>query len=566
MASRLESLPHPILEECGWHVALSSKWGSLGNLPSLLLSSRRLHAALSYPSSTSLYARLFGAIFPVNHFFAPSPSMTDATVAKELVERFRTIRRVRMCLLDEGFVPVDLWRLYLMLLESDGALVEPFHKIGLPIYLTSFYQTCLYRFANKNQGWPRTDDVAALAMWVSWYTMTEESIHAESMETREEVLTRIRPFAMNCLQMSTSLRALSSLSEAGSRDISGLSAQALCNVTHFSQRLILSCPNLSSAAILLTFARKDALVLRTPQHLNPAVPHQGAGPTYQDCRQFQMQSKPKSSPPIALRRQTLPPHGVSGPAVCSDDIRRLFFVHRFQDTLEGRSLYTPGRMSGSWSGKLFVSPLIRCCSGITAAQLPDFLCQRPLQCNLREYIRHDANPGRPQHQDVWRASDDDAVSWCQDMQRFDIVRQTNSIELHERVSGRILRYELMPTPHVGSIYGSGSSQTEDVVIAGETDSEHDRAWGAFLFFGTVRLQDGRVILRRYPVRKRNDDPSQPEFGAWVFEGYVHAGSTFVGRWRPDPTLHSSGGCEGIFRLNKRVQDRPFIEAGIRASL
>ncbi|KZT22999.1 hypothetical protein NEOLEDRAFT_575214 [Neolentinus lepideus HHB14362 ss-1] len=562
MAPRLDTLPHSILEECAFRVALSSEWGSLGDLPNLLLTSRRLYATLTYPLCVSLYARLFCALFPVNHFIAPSPSITDVVLAQELVDRLRIIRRVRRCQLDDNYIRIDLWRLYFMLLESDGAIAERLQEIGLPRFLVAFYRSQLYRSATQNHDLPLANDISAIAVWLSWYTMSEEPLHTESVETREEVLTRIRPFTMNCPQMNSSLRTLSAISDAGVT-LSGHHAQDLCDVTHFSQRLTLSCPNLSSAAILLTFARKDALVVHTPQHLNIGVSYQGRGPTIQDCYQFQAQSKATSSPSLAFRTQTLSIHGFSGQTVCPDDLRRLF-SHRLRNTLYEGSLYALGRMSGSWSGKLLVSPVIPRSSGATAAGLPDFLCQRPFQCNLREYIRYHANLEQSQSQDVWRINDDDIVSWCQDMQRFDVLHRTGSLELHERASGRIERYELVPPAPVGGIDTFQSSQPADVLIAGETDLEHDRAWGAFVFFGRVRLRDGWVILKRQP--KRIDDPAQPEFGTWLFEGYVRAGSIFVGRWRPDPTLHPSGGCEGIFRLNKIAQDRLRIQGGIRAVL
>ena len=43
------------------------------------------------------------------------------------------------------------------------------------------------------------------------------------------------------------------------------------------------------------------------------------------------------------------------------------------------------------------------------------------------------------------------------------------------------------------------SQYDDVVITGETDFEHAKAWGEFKFFGRVRSFDGLIVMVRISV-------------------------------------------------------------------
>ncbi|EPQ55878.1 hypothetical protein GLOTRDRAFT_129089 [Gloeophyllum trabeum ATCC 11539] len=548
MAFRFSTLPPAILEECTFHVATSSGWDSSADLRSLLSVSRGLAATLSPASAPELYARIFCAYFPVTHFIAPSPALTDASLAEELIERLRLVHRIRSCRFEENTIRADMWRLQLMILESNGATIESLQRVGISSFLTTFLQT---RFYPAGHGWPLADDVRSLAMWLAWYTSSAESLKSESLETREQVLTRVRPFAMACPQMASSLRAFSSLSEAGGlSDINGRSAQRLCAVTSFSQTLTLSCPDLSSAAILLTFARKNALVVHIPQHLNRGMVSQGTGPTYKDCYQFQAQSIVLLRSPSVLRNQTLVSNGRGqslGQGECECDLRRLFIGVGHRDSEESapeRPLYLLGKLTGSWVGKILVAPPMAISSAASAAQLPDFICQRPLRCNIREYLRHDSSTEISQRADRWCLNDENALSFCQDIQRFRVVHAQDSIELHEKTSGQIQRYSLAE----GGARVTRSGWPADVLIAGETDAEHDRAWGAFVYIGKVRVRDGWVVLKRQP--KRPNDESQPEYGSWVFEGYVHAGSSFVGRWRPDPTLDASGNCEGIFQLKK----------------
>ncbi|KAH8114870.1 hypothetical protein DFH11DRAFT_1590158 [Phellopilus nigrolimitatus] len=88
----------------------------------------------------------------------------------------------------------------------------------------------------------------------------------------------------------------------------------------------------------------------------------------------------------------------------------------------------------------------------------------------------------------------------------------------------------------------------DIVITGETDFVHGRAWGFYRFVGRIRDEDGLVILLRIP-----EAPNTLGAGTFVFRGYIHSNQNFVGRWRaanepPDmPTA-----LEGSFSLCKRA--------------
>jgi len=97
----------------------------------------------------------------------------------------------------------------------------------------------------------------------------------------------------------------------------------------------------------------------------------------------------------------------------------------------------------------------------------------------------------------------------------------------------------------------------------------DAAWGAYIFFGRIRLSDGLVTLTRKPVSRALSDgigerltrhdytkkyAGDEGHGTWIFEGYMHSRRSLVGRWR------SFGGSEhesigGIFSLTK-VEEPP----------
>ena len=64
----------------------------------------------------------------------------------------------------------------------------------------------------------------------------------------------------------------------------------------------------------------------------------------------------------------------------------------------------------------------------------------------------------------------------------------------------------------------------DIVLVGETDTQHAQAWHRYWFYGCVREWNELIALARIPV-------NNPHLGARVFLGYVVGGQTLVGNWR-----------------------------------
>ncbi|KAI0035162.1 hypothetical protein K488DRAFT_43975, partial [Vararia minispora EC-137] len=75
------------------------------------------------------------------------------------------------------------------------------------------------------------------------------------------------------------------------------------------------------------------------------------------------------------------------------------------------------------------------------------------------------------------------------------------------------------------------SGIQDIIFTGETDHEHGLAWGQYKVFGRLRAWDGLIALVRIP--------SNPNFATWVFRGYLHYESVFVGSWRGMTNMHNA---------------------------
>ena len=84
----------------------------------------------------------------------------------------------------------------------------------------------------------------------------------------------------------------------------------------------------------------------------------------------------------------------------------------------------------------------------------------------------------------------------------------------------------------------------DIVLVGETDTQHAQAWHRYRFYGRVREWDGLIALARIPV-------DNPRLGARVFLGYVVGGQTLVGNWRIMEHPNEPVTFEGAWVMSKR---------------
>ncbi|KIY65933.1 hypothetical protein CYLTODRAFT_445005 [Cylindrobasidium torrendii FP15055 ss-10] len=81
---------------------------------------------------------------------------------------------------------------------------------------------------------------------------------------------------------------------------------------------------------------------------------------------------------------------------------------------------------------------------------------------------------------------------------------------------------------------------QDVVIRGDTDLKHTRAWGAFTIAGRVRQWDGLIVLMR-----------RSTLATTIFYGYItNDGMSFSGNWRIGTGDPGMPALEGAFSLGK----------------
>lgn len=77
----------------------------------------------------------------------------------------------------------------------------------------------------------------------------------------------------------------------------------------------------------------------------------------------------------------------------------------------------------------------------------------------------------------------------------------------------------------------------------QTLPRHGQAWHAFRFFGRIRRWDGLIALVRVPAH-------DPNLGVFIFRGYVHGGTNFVGSWRSASSNVHAIPFEGPFVVSR----------------
>lgn len=179
-----------------------------------MLVSRTIHAALNVVASPDLYARFFRIYFDIATPLRKIrlSKLTDVDLAAELVRRFHVLRRIRLGDISDENLRVDLWTMYLMVLESDGRNETQLAWAGLSQYIFEFIRS---RFRDEYQtfGCPMVTEVNSLALWLACLTVSSreclpgesfffcstrdlETITNDSPAVREETYALLRPLAV----------------------------------------------------------------------------------------------------------------------------------------------------------------------------------------------------------------------------------------------------------------------------------------------------------------------------------------------------------------------------------
>ncbi|KAG1859652.1 hypothetical protein F4604DRAFT_1588851 [Suillus subluteus] len=576
MLPHLESIPVDVLSQIAFFTVASAPFTGLGAVLQLLLCSRNLHDALSLKSCPQLYARVFRSRFDLVAHLRRSKlaSPTTTNLALELQRRCAVLRRIRHRHVADHILP-DLWMIYLMLLESDGMNESQLHSAGIAQYIRMLLK--------RQQGVLRDDTARALAISVACLVWSHKFITDMPSEERSQTLSELRPFVTGSSNNVLSFNVNSgmrrcSLSFDGSDNRAPEMIPGACVENKYrallssiyTREYTLTAPSLLSASIFLTFALKEAIALQVPKHLPQtqvvARPTEHDGPTIEDFFAITRRRTPlvadsghqnPSREPFADR--TGRKMRASRSLAHDEEFYRI--AHRLglpDDTWELRSCI--GLLSGTWEGTYITrlkppqtSPTSFCqCPSQKPDPTvsPDFVSRHPIQCRLEEHLCF--TPCMPLAS-VPRNGDFGESAFkhlfMNDCEGVTVrVVLTTANEFSDATGTSKHRYELFRPTDTSENYRD-PRHALDVVITGETPRRLEATWGAFIFFGRIRLSDGLVTLTRKP--KYSGDEGR---GTWIFEGYIHNRRSFVGRWRSFGVSERES-LRGIFSLTK-VDDPP----------
>jgi hypothetical protein len=214
MVSYLSTSPQSVLHVIAFFCFTSSTIGPPQVLP-LLLTCSAIYKALRVEACPVLYERLFKFYFdyafvhqrPRGNLLASS-----ACVAAELVHRFNVLRRIRLLEFSDQYIGVDLWTVYLMVLESDDQNDAQMAAVGINRFLFEFIRT-RFRHEFVTYGSPLRNNVNSLALWLACLTTSSceclmplqtlldltflaAVLANESAQSRDELYELLCPLAM----------------------------------------------------------------------------------------------------------------------------------------------------------------------------------------------------------------------------------------------------------------------------------------------------------------------------------------------------------------------------------
>ncbi|KAI0824486.1 hypothetical protein BC628DRAFT_1377875 [Trametes gibbosa] len=370
----LATLPSDVLDEIAYHAATLDVLGPPGHLLSLLCTSQRLHAVLCTQNNHHLYARIFVAKFDcraaqrrmgIRAGHAPA-------LASQLTKYCKALRNIRRGDIYSPSIVKDFFRAYALCLENDGRNAAQLQWAGLFDYVERFVLERLWERGASD--WPLEDVDNSLALWLYWYSSSEQRLASKTQAQRDMIMALVRPYALYNFRYppffapdNHARLPLLGTPEAY-RDHSTITPHgfyplyrdpALCKYTmrHYGHTLTFAEPPIGLVAKLLYVALQEYNAIDTelliPDDREEAIMLNTPGPTRADYIEFAL-TKAVRYPihgdwdPAELQRA-----GHQSASMASDnDWERWHGCHNpWAPSPSTRPRYTFGSLTGLWSGR-----------------------------------------------------------------------------------------------------------------------------------------------------------------------------------------------------------------------
>ncbi|KAH7886386.1 hypothetical protein F5I97DRAFT_1879916 [Phlebopus sp. FC_14] len=381
----------------------------------LLLTCKHIHTSLGIRDNCHLYARIFRTRFDET---APLRRLGDygssaPGLASQLIAYCYVLKTIRTGDIHAQDVLPTFWSCFSMMMENDGMNRCQLEAAGLPDFVDRFVRQRLYE--DCENGWPTQNQLNSLALWLLWFTTTEERLRAETPPQRAQITKLVLPYVLMPVRYAPTIAPSSHFTLPLPHDL----AQAphsfltvhgpypkyrdgLANTMSLYQAtdLEVGVPLASVAAKLIYFSRREVLPV-------------GHGPTQEDVQELNDYKVAKLIPKTTwdwwsgikdsnnLRLGEL---AMRAPSTrWDDDWNRLTDCnYLFEPVSLKRTHYTPGSLTGLWQGRMVLPDDALYANLLQTAQIPPSfnehtigLTVTPVFMRLREYHCMDVEPRQP---------------------------------------------------------------------------------------------------------------------------------------------------------------------------
>ncbi|KAF9237060.1 hypothetical protein BU15DRAFT_49217 [Melanogaster broomeanus] len=403
-------------------------------IPPLLQTCKQLYNSLGFKTNNHLYARLFVSRFDGS---AAARRLGElGSNAPGLSYQLRSYCSALKCLrtgdIHANDIPRTFWICFSMMMENDGKNRCQLEAAGLPDFVDRFVRERLYE--NNEAGWPAESEVNSLAMWLLWFTSTEERLRAETPEQRAQMTKLILPYVLMPVRYAAYFAPHTHFTLPLSLDTSqhphsfhtvhGIYPQyregrSWKTPLYEVKDLEVGVPLASVAAKLVYFSRREVSPVGVPPHLPRTREHAFqlgltmVGPTQEDVQELNEHKIAKLVPETTwdwwskikgydhLRPEELAKRAPS--ARWDNDWSRLVDCnHLFAPISLKRPHYTPGQLRGLWQGRMLYPDDNLYGTLMQTPEMPASfdeqtigLAAAPVFMRLREYHCMDVEPHQP---------------------------------------------------------------------------------------------------------------------------------------------------------------------------
>ncbi|KAG2144703.1 uncharacterized protein EDB93DRAFT_531217 [Suillus bovinus] len=442
----------------------------------LLQTCKQINHILAFSKNTHLYSRIFRYRFNSSASVRRLGTRTHHSrhLAHQLVWYSNALKCIRRAdVYDKGVLDA-FWASFALLSENDGKNRHLLEAAGLPDFVDEFVRKRLYEDSVNTNGWPSESPINSLALWLLWFTSTEERLKAETTVRRNEMIRLVLPFVILPFRYPSAHAPHNHFIMPLTENSNGLPQSIIpahgtfplyrdgrAHITHFYDRtdLQIGIPLASMAAKLIFFSRRQVTPIGVPIHLPLTRQHaiqlgfgDQIGPTQEDVHELNQHKVVKYSP------LTSSDSAPSPSSQLDDDWYRLTdCIYSMEKSSIKNTHYTYGSATGLWQGRILVPTENVFNAILQHVQMPEefnehqlFLNAYPLFMRLREY--HCVDPQDPVPAGGADDGFDDGISnaWI-----------PRGVQIHEDLSEGKLRFQHHDRTYTYEAYRPGLANSHD---------------------------------------------------------------------------------------------------------